>query len=399
MFEPIFQSFAVRLGGVCLAAAALLAGCGGGGSSSPSEQATSYTEGQITGYGSIIVNGIRFDDSAAVVLDDDDREGRRADLKVGMWVAIEGAAVDRTRGVGRALRVRWANEFVGPVTSVDMATNSFVLFGQTIEVKAFTQFEDLPRGLADLAAGGTVEVHGFFNAAVGRYVATRVEAEDSVDFYKLRGIVRDLDTSAKTFSLGSETIYYGNVAIGDVPAGLADGMRVRVRLQTARNSFGQWVAVTVRHGVRRPSLDRVESEIEGVVDTCESNTSFSVNGIVVDASGGAVWFRDGPVNCGDEVEVKGQVENGVLVAAIVKKEDAGADDRNELHGTVVSVDTAAETFVLRHEVHGDIAVSYDHILGFERGTVADLVAGAKVEVRGWLMLGGVLQAVRVNFED
>lgn len=383
------------LGSALVAVSALLTACGGGGSG-PEAAATSYTQGQITGYGSIVVNGVRFDDRSAVVLDDDDREGRRDDLKIGMWVEIEGDDVDRDRGVGRALRVRWANEFVGPVSSVDVGGSTFVLFGQTIEVRPQTQFEDLPQGLASLAQGDVVEVHGYFNAAAGRYVATRVEAEDDAELYKLRGIVSDLDTTARTFRLGTEIIHYGEVS--DLPAQLANGLRVRVKLRTTKNAADQWVAVSVKHGVRRPSLDRVESEIEGVVDTCTSNTSFSVNGISVDAS--TAVFRDGFVTCGDEVEVKGRIEAGVMKAAVVKKEDDDDDDeRHELHGTVVSVDTATQTFVLRHEVHGTITVSYDHLLRFEDGTLADLIPGAKVEVRGRFVLGGVLQAVRVEFED
>jgi hypothetical protein len=395
MLKALSQRLARLCYGVPIAASVLLAACGGGGGT-PSETATSYTHGQITGYGSIIVNGVRFDDRHAVVVDDDDREGLRNELKIGMWVEVEAGGVDRERGVGRALRVRWANEFVGPVSSVDAGASTFVLFGQTIEVRPATQFEDLPAGLASLAPGDVVEVHGYFNAATSRYVATRVEAEDDADHYKLRGIVSGLDTTARTFRLGTETIYYGGVT--DLPANLADGLRVRVRLLTEQNAAGQWVAVRVKHGVRRPTLDRVESEIEGVVDTCTSNTSFSVNGIAVDAS--TAVFRDGFVTCGDEVEVKGQIEGGVMKAAVVKREDDDEGlEQHELHGTIVSVDTSAETFVLRHDVHGEISVSYRNVLRFEDGTRADLVPGAQVEVRGRFVLGGVLQAARVEFED
>lgn len=119
----------------------------------------------------------------------------------------------------------------------------------------------------------------------------------------------------------------------------------------------------------------------------------------VDAS--TAIFRDGPVVLGDRVEVKGNMENGVLHAALVTKEDDDDDrtDRHELHGTVVSVNATDSTFVLRHEVHGDITVSYERVLDFRGGTVARIVPGAALEVRGRLMLGGVLQAVRIKFED
>lgn len=400
MLNRIVSRAGLPLGGVMVAVAALLSACGGGGSGGTGidSGATSYTEGQVTGYGSIVVNGVRFDDSSATVVNEDDRGGRRSDVKVGMWVEIEGVDVDRDRGVGRALHVRWANEFVGPVTSVDAGASTFVMFGQTIEVKEATQFEGFPGGLTAMAAGNVAEVHGYFNAATGRYVATRVEAEDNPTAYRLRGIVSQLDPGAKTFQLGSETVSYAGVATTALPASLVNGGRVRVTLDTVKNSAGQWVAQSVKHGVSKPSLDSVESEIEGSVTAWTSATQFEVNGMAVDAS--TAVFRDGQVSLGDHVEAKGSVVDGVLKAVLVKKEDHSSDaDRNELHGTVGAVNTAANTFVLHHEVHGDITVSYDHILRFERGTEAGLVPGAQVEVRGRLMLGGVLQAARVKFED
>jgi hypothetical protein len=395
MFEPFLRSFAVRLGAAGFAAAVLVAGCGGGGSS-PTEQATSYTQGVVTGFGSIIVNGIRFDDSAATVTDDDGTADQgRGDLRIGMVVEIEGADVDRDRGIGRALRIRWANEFIGPVMAVDTTANTFTLFGQTIEIKPFTVFDDsLPGGLASLNEGAVVEVHGLFNAALGHYVATRVEADPTATFYKLRGIVSDLTDT--TFKLGSETIYYGDVPAADLPAALANGMRVRVRLQTTQNTAGQWVAVTVRHGVRK-LLERLDSEIEGMVTDFTSVTQFSISGIPVDAS--TALFPDGPVALGDRVEARGEVVDGTLKALVVRKEDDSAVDRNELHGTIASVDTVAQTFVLHHMMHGDVTVSYAHVLTFKDGSASDLVAGAQVEVKGRLMLGGELQAVEIDFEN
>ena len=58
--------------------ATLIAACGGGGGGLTADSATAYAAGPITGFGSIIVNGIRFDDSSASVLDDDDNSHDRS---------------------------------------------------------------------------------------------------------------------------------------------------------------------------------------------------------------------------------------------------------------------------------------------------------------------------------
>src|SRR5436189_6062435 len=83
------------------AAAALLAGCGGGGDTGTSSvpagssgaNTSSFAAGAISGFGSVIVNGVRFDDSAARIADDDGRVADSSALKLGMRVEIDGGAV------------------------------------------------------------------------------------------------------------------------------------------------------------------------------------------------------------------------------------------------------------------------------------------------------------------
>jgi len=71
-------------------AAILVTGCGGGGGggsgSDPAQ--SSFTAGPITGFGSVIVNGIRFDVSGANVADDEDEVQGEGNLKLGMVAEI-----------------------------------------------------------------------------------------------------------------------------------------------------------------------------------------------------------------------------------------------------------------------------------------------------------------------
>ncbi len=61
----------------------------------------------------MIVNGVRYDDSSATVLDDDDGGRSRDALKLGMMVEIDGAQMDRAAAQGKALRIRFGSEIVG----------------------------------------------------------------------------------------------------------------------------------------------------------------------------------------------------------------------------------------------------------------------------------------------
>ena len=70
-------------------AAALLVACGGGaadpGTAAPSSPtATVYAAGPITGFGSVIVNGVRFDDTSASITDDDGKTMAESQLRLGM---------------------------------------------------------------------------------------------------------------------------------------------------------------------------------------------------------------------------------------------------------------------------------------------------------------------------
>ena len=75
--------------GMCCAA---LVGCGGGSSDDDAlgTPAPTVSVGTITGFGSVIVNGVRFDDRTAEVTIND-RVATAAQLRVGMVVAVEGS--------------------------------------------------------------------------------------------------------------------------------------------------------------------------------------------------------------------------------------------------------------------------------------------------------------------
>ena len=377
-----------------MAATALFAACGGDDSSgdgATASSATAYVEGPISGFGSVIVNGVRYDDSTAVVLDDDDARHDRDALKLGMMVAIDAAQVDRRAASGQALRIRFGSEIVGPVSFVDAAAGTLVVLGQTVRITATTVFDDdLAGGLAALAVGTVLEVHALFDAASGSYTATRIDDEDDARQYRLHGRIAHLDTVARTFTLGGATISYAGLS---APAGLADGQPVRVQLQTTPVA-GQWVAVAL-NGARKRE-DRDEAELQGTVTAFDSIARFEVNGVPVNAAGAR--FPDGAagVVLGARVEVEGRMADGVLVAQEVELDGpaAGEADDFELHGAISALDTTARSFMLR-----GMRVHYGGNPVYDDGSAADLADGRRVEVKGELSADRTsLQAREIEFE-
>jgi len=378
-------------------ASALLAACGGGGSDepeAPTATASSYTDGVITGFGSVIVGGVRFDDSKAVLTTEEGAALAAGALRLGMTVDIDSGRVDRTAASALALRIRLNSELLGPVGAVDAVAGTVVVLGQTVLVTTSTVFDDtLAGGLAALTAGRIVEVYGIPDPANARIVATRIEAEDAAPAYKLSGRIASLDTTARTFAINGQVVNYAGVPTAQVPPGLADGQAVRVRLQTAPVG-GQWVATALRGGRRWPE-SIVEAKLEGVITAFASTSSFSVNGLPVNAS--AATFPDGTTGLalGARVEVSGSIVAGVMQATTVEIEERRVPGPRvwDLRGEVGQLDTAAKTFALR-----GITVWYGGTVEFRDGTAANLANGVKVRVRGPLAADRTrLEATRIDF--
>lgn len=376
-----------------LGSALALAGCGGGGSDGGTAASASTTAdtgssafGAITGFGSIIVGGVRFDDSAASVQDDDGASMNSGDLKLGMVVRINGGKKtdDGTSIRAKADSIEVHSELQGPVDS--KTATSIVVFGQTVKTSATTFFED-GLSLAKLVVGNVVEVHGFVDPLTNTLTATRVELKPNAKVFKLHGAISALNTAAKTFSIGTLTISYLNAVLPSSLT-LANGSVVRVRLATTPLTGTRTALKVQKFEIEKE--DRNEAEVEGVITAFTSTALFSVNGLPVNA--GAIAVPAG-VKLGARVEVEGSIVNGVLVAKKVELEEGENTAKFELHGTLSLLDTTAKTFVLR-----GVKVNYGSATFSTGATVPNLANGLKLEVKGVRSEANVIVATRISLE-
>ena len=354
-----------------------LAACGGGVEVGGTG-AGAYVQGPISGFGSVIVSGVRFDDSRASIEDPDGVVRRREDLRLGMLVQIESGPIGDDGSGGRAAtatRVRLASELLGPLSLVDLANARLVVLGQPVRLTAATVVDGGAGGAASLQVGNVVEVHGFFALDEG-YVATRVERRATPPAsYRVRGLVRDLDPIATTLRIGSQGF---DLSATGVPSGLANGQFVRLTLRTEQQVGGRWPVAAVV--IETPSAgDRDEAEVEGLISAFTSPAVFSVNGVRVDAAAATFVDGSGGLRVGVRVKVRGRSQAGVLVAATVDiRSDADAFSEGvDIRDAIGMVDTAAQTFTLR-----GISVFYGSSPSFVNGTAANLVPTQRVRVRG-----------------
>lgn len=382
------------LAGALLAGAAVLSACGGGDSVAGvgTGGTGAFSVGAIRGLGSIVVNGVRYDDSVATITDDSGVSGSSEQLQLGVTVEVQGDDIV-TPAVGlptsTARSVTFRSEIKGPISAIDSVAGTLTVLGQSVQVGPSTVFDlNLPSGLSSLSVGGLVEVYGFVDAN-GVYQATRLEGEASPSVYKIRGPISDVNTAAKTFRIGLATIDYSAINLN---AALVNGQTVRVELAISPNGQGQWVATRLNSATTLGSAanGKASVELEGVVTQINSARSFVVNGVTVDAS--AISNFPAGVAVGVPVEVKGRLDNGVLVARKVEVED-NEDREFEIKGNIAALDTTAQTFQIR-----GMLIDYSNAI-FDNGTASNLSADVRVEIKGQLNASGtVVQATKVEFK-
>lgn len=383
MSVPMFRLDARRLliGALLalVAGVALLPGCGGGVGTGGTG---SFASGPITGFGSVIVNDIRFDDSAATIRDGDGNARASADLKIGMTVEIQGDAVVNAAATARSIRVD--SELLGPVDAVQAAAGRFVMLGQTVAVDVTTAFDDsLGGGVAGLAPGMSLQVFAVYDAATSTYRATRVEPAPPAQPWHLRGPVAEVSMAAQTLRIGGTSYPYGGA--GGQPASLGVGQYVRLTLGAAGVAGGGLQATAF--GTALPPLADADGvKLRGIVSAYTSRDRFEVNGREVDATNAFFPTGVAALALGARVEVEGTPRGGTLVASQVTVVSEQQDRQREfqLIGAISAVNAGAGTFELRGQTVGTGRPD----LRYRNGAAKDLKAGAKVSVKGVLSPDG-----------
>jgi hypothetical protein len=255
-----------------LLSALLIAGCGGGGSTDTAGTAASsvVASGEITGFGSIYVNGVRYNTDNAEIYKDGVQVSDDRDLSEGMIVRVEGSH----DGGASADRVYYEELIKGPVDTVDAGNSQMTVMGQTVHIDAGTVF-DSGTSLANFLSGDIAEVSGHAQAD-GSIRATYVEEKSgaSVNKYELIGSATGVDDMAKTFMIGGLNVSYATADVSDLPGGNpTEGMLVEVK-----DSLMAYTATSL-------SLDATKVEPINPLEGMDHDDELEIEGIVQDSSG------------------------------------------------------------------------------------------------------------------
>lgn len=381
----------------CVAGVGLvLVGCGGGVGSGGTGMANGLTQGTVNGFGSVFVDGDRFDDSEIATY---------AETAPGVntqTTARLGARVEVESEQGKAQRLRVDASVIGAVEA--LRADGFDLLGQTVSVNAdatrgpVTQFGNGYGGLASVTVGDAVEVHAFVLRTAEGYVlqATRVERLATLPaFLKASGLVSGVDPSG--FRLGGLRVLTGGADVLPAGAALLNGRVVSVlapaeSLATEQDAVPMIHAAQVRIRVLGTAGDEVAtSGVVGLLDAAAA--TFDLGGVLVDYRQASVRPDGGALAAGRYVQVRGTlVPGGVLKADSVRVRDGSSDAEAELRGTLVGLDATTSRFQVRGV---DVDASSAKIDSCPGGRLAE---GLFVAIEGRLSPTGVI-AKSVHCED
>ena len=305
---------------------------------------TASTAGTITGFGSVIVDGKRIDDTAVIPhAEADDGVLKIVEMKLGHHIVV--LHDDKLF----ASRIVIAPEVRGQVSTVDLVAQTFTILGQTVRINTLTAsgpvtiFETPYARLADLRVGDTVEVHALIQRdATGAALlqATRIEGRAPGTLGMVKGIVSELSTSGQTFKVGGLLVSLGDAPVTPGRAALANGVEAAVRLR-ANASSAVAAASAVRIKDRQGDAAVHEASLAGPIGQVDAvRKTFVVDGVTVNAEKAVLESGQslGNLASGQYVRVKGNLNAGVLSAATValpaNEQEPGRE--TELHGSITA---------------------------------------------------------------
>lgn len=373
--------------------AAWLAGCGGGVGSGGTGSPVGYSEGSVTGFGSVIVDGTAFDDSQASVQVDHGPAGvAPATVKLGQQVEMS------LSGATAAEVIRIEAQVVGPVSAVTLPGTLTVL-SQTIKVNSDPNAGPATllvgyASLAEVQPGDAVEIHGPIRrdgAGVTYVQASRIEKLAALPAYlRVAGVVSELGTgaSASVFKLGQLRVDAATATVVPASRMLANGQAVVVFGQNVVTdaTSGQQTLTANRVRIKHAENPGVDAWVGGVVGNL-TGSSFELNGVVVRHANAIVTPANTTLATGQYVQVRGSFANdGSFDASHVRIRNKRPEDPEvQLSGAVSGLDAVAQTF----EVRG-VTVGYSTATDFRppacRTTLSN---GQDVSVTAGIVNGGV----------
>lgn len=375
----------------------LLLGCGGSGpqtagiDGSGAPVAITNSNGTIDGFGSVLVNGVKYESDQAQILINA-QSASENDLCAGYQVSISGTLA--SDGTATASKIEFSPSLVGEISAIETNNNRLLVLGKTVQISNNTLFDGAikPASLAGLAAGQRILVSGAI-AGDGSISATRIELAGG-STVQISGAIEYL--TSNSFSLnGTPVVYSGAQLINLDNNRLINGAHVTALGLMVNNQLQATVVIGLNKTLSR-ALER--ADIEGFITRFASATDFDVAGISA-TSTSQTRVENGTLSdlrLGAKVELEGSVNaKGILVASKVELEQ---HSNNKLSGTVTGINLTATSGIVSGvlEVDGTAITTSkqtryeDKKLDLKRFNLGSINLGDEVEVTGYSTAEGFI---------
>ena len=165
---------------------------------------TGITLGEITAFGSVIVNDVEFAVNEASITVNGD-PASEIDLRIGMIVKVRGR-FEADGETGFADSIVYEKDLQGPVSNisvVDDQTKELTVLGQTVVIdRTRTRFDEPAISFDTVAIDDVIEVSSFKDSNAA-FRASWIKLADSPDEFEVEGMIRDLDEGNETFMINA----------------------------------------------------------------------------------------------------------------------------------------------------------------------------------------------------
>ncbi len=390
-----------------------LAGIGGSGF---------VASGSISGFGSVIVNGVKFDTSSAT-FDIDGAPGTQNDLSIGMRVFVDGV-INNDGASGTATHIRYSMDLQGPVTMLSNIdplinngeTRTFKALGVTVEVNLIsTHFEisnamNIPAGTTfdfygtaeGLKNNNHVVVNGFFDEQgvlhADRIELRRIIFDAPTSTISIKGRISALNNTIFNLNIINNTSIKVDATASPVIEGLTNGLEngAFVEVKGVFDPVTNTITASKIKAENNVLNNNSKASIEGIVSGFNGLAkNFMVDGFTVDASGAGANLLPANITLrnGLRVEVEGPVINGVLQATTVRMRAGEA----KVHASVLNSPLAGNDSFTVEPVSGQaITITTTQSTEYNNVPGKVLTAGDFLRIRGFENAAGGVTATRIT---
>jgi hypothetical protein len=313
-------------------------------------QGESLSSGVVSAFGSIYINGVKYDTAEAEFVngDLDDLPNAELDLDVGDVVWVRGT-VNEDGVTGVAHTVIYDVDLVGTVAAIAPLTSTITVLGRNVKINSDTVFGDnfALAELSDIALGEVLKISGF-DQLDGSLLATRIDKDISTTalLYEVEGMISALDASAASLNIGPQVINYAGFNSSFTPS-LNQWVQVKGSINDSGVLIASSIEIETRQGDYGLSAGDVANELsgdtkialEGVISEYSDSSTFAINGYAVQTSTETLYIGGdaSDVSLGARLSVRG-VRSDDGQTLLVSRVYVRPPSNLEVEGNITAID-------------------------------------------------------------